>query len=185
MGLAHLLVALGLSHAPAPSSYPQFARITWGDTPAIVKSKLKANGYVVDADDNGDIAFHGRALGFDGTGWVYFAKGSAVKAIFVARPGAPHTLDCYDRMRKALVRSEGAPTYTLESEEAPFVKGDGRMIEAIAARKGFLSSAWKVGPKDTAMGLVLIAQKDASVKMSYEGPGWHDELARRTKAGEK
>ncbi|MEP6692934.1 MAG: hypothetical protein ABJD07_17385, partial [Gemmatimonadaceae bacterium] len=184
MGLTHILVALGLSHAPQPARYPEFARITWGDSPTVVKTKLKASGYILDGDDNGDIAFHGRSLGFDGTGWVYFAKGAAVKAIFVVRPGAEKALDTYDRLRKALTRAEGPSTYTLENEEAPFAKGDGRMLEAIAAGHGFLSCAWKVGPKDTDMGLVLITQKDASVKLSYEGPGWHDEFQRRSKAGQ-
>ncbi len=185
MGLTHLLVALGLSHSGAPTRYPEFARIKWGDSPATVSSKLVASGYIVDANDKGDIAFHGKAFGFAGQGWVYFAKGTAAKAIFVVRPGAADAVGTYDRLRKAITREEGAPTYTLENELPPFAKGDGRMLEAIAAGQGFLSSAWKVGPKDTEMGLVLVTQKDASVKLSYEGPAWHDEYQRRIKAGER
>jgi hypothetical protein len=133
--------------------------------------------------DQGDIAFHGRIAGHDGTGWVYLARGRAVKATFSIRTDPAQVLGTYDRLRSALVRQYGQTSHGAELFEAPFAQGDGRALEALGAGKGMIATAWREEESDPNVGLVLMIGRDLAVKLSFEGPEWHAEAQRRTRAG--
>jgi hypothetical protein len=183
MGLAQALLTLVLHRAPAVQVM-QFAGIVWGDTPAAVDAKLRANGFTPAGKDGEDIGFRGTFAGYDGEGWVYFAKGRAVKTTFVIRPAPDQVLAIYDRIRSYLARQYGKTPHALESFEAPYERGDGHELEALRAGKAFIGSAWREGPDAGPLvpsepGVILRAGRDLDVRVSYEGAGWGDEVKRR------
>jgi hypothetical protein len=184
MGLAQALLTLVLNRTPATTQVMQFAGIVWGDTPAAVDTKLRAGGFTPADKDGEDIGFRGSFAGYEGTGWVYFAKGKAVKTIFVIRPAAEQVLPTYDRVRSWLTRQYGKTTHQMETYDAPYAKGDGRALEALREGKSFIGTAWREGPDTgpldaSSPGVILRAGKDLAVRLSYEGPGWSDEVKRR------
>lgn len=190
MRLARALLTLSLFRPAAPKQTLRFADITWGDAPATVERKLVAGGFTLAGTDNGDVGFRGRVASYDGDGWIYFARGHAVKALFVVRPAAPQVVGIYERMRAALLRQYGPTRHNLEAYAAPYARGDGHEADALRAGKLTLACAWRDGPDDGPLkgddpGIILRATPEMSVKLSFEGPAWTAESARRRAAGER
>jgi hypothetical protein len=188
MRFAHALLTLALNRSAEPPQTLQFAGILWGDTPKVVEGKLRSSGFDPAAKDGEDIGFRGRVAGYDGDGWIYFARGKAVKAIFIIRPEPEQVLGVYDRLRTQLSRQYGKPRTQLEAYRAPYAKGDGRETEALRTGFADIGTVWKE-PTDTTPikatdpGIILRAAKDMTVKLSFESVAWHDEMQRRLKTG--
>jgi hypothetical protein len=162
----------------------EFAAIGWGDDRSTVEEKLRTASFSIAGEEGGDVAFRGRVAGYDGEGWAYFAKGHAVKVVFIVRPPPNQVLGTYDGLRSWLVRDYGQTRHEVESYQAPYAAGDGRALEALRAGRAIIASAWKDGPESGRLsasdpGVILRVGSDLTVKLAYEGPGWTKEVARR------
>jgi hypothetical protein len=185
--LANVLSRIGLFRSSSSQTL-RFAGIVWGDSASTVERKLAAAGFTLAGVDAGDVGFRGRVAGYDGDGWIYFAKRAAVKALFVVRPAPEHLVGTYERMRIVLLREYGQTRHQLASYQAPYARGDGREVEALQGGKLALATAWKDGPdtgdlKADDPGIILRVTRDLKVYLSFEGPGWTAEAARRRAAG--
>ena len=179
MSIARMLRTFTLGRGAARANVLHFAGVGWGDPLATVQRKLHEAGHVVDGTDAGDIAFHGRVFGYAGTGWVYFARGAALKVTFSVRPQLADVLRTYDHLRSALRRQYGPTPHVAELFEPPFARNDGRELEGIPLGKVFLATAWREQPEVADVGLILLVTRELAVKLSYEGPGWTAEAQRR------
>ncbi|MDQ6828391.1 MAG: hypothetical protein M3081_05940 [Gemmatimonadota bacterium] len=186
MRLAHLLVALGVSRSPAAADNPalRFADILWGDPVAVAKEKLKSNGYVVEGMQGNDLTFRGRFHGYDGRGMIYLADGRVVRTFFSIEPPPAQALVTFDRIRKDLLRQLGPATFNVEHYNAPYVKGDGREVEALQQGQLRVALAWQAGKNPDEGGCFVEMGKDLTLFVVYEGPKWHAERLRRKKAKE-
>ncbi len=187
MRLAHLLVALGVSRAPAAHDNPalRFADILWGDPVAVAKEKLQANGYAIDGMQGSDLTFHGRFHGYDGRGMLYLAEGRVVRAFLSIEPTPAQALVTYDRIRKDLLRQLGPTPLNAERYTAPYVKGDGREVDALREGKLQLALGWMAGKNPDEGGCFVEMGKDLTLFIVYEGPKWHAERLRRKQAKER
>src|SRR5690242_8059807 len=108
MRLAKALLTFGLLRPTLPPQTFSFAGVRWGDSPTVVETKLRAEGFAIAGHDGADVAFRGRVAGYDGEGWIYFASGHAVKALFIVSPPPAQVMGTYDRLRSWVTRQYGS-----------------------------------------------------------------------------
>jgi hypothetical protein len=89
--------------------------------------------------------------------------------IYTATPES--VMEIYDNYRKALYRRYGPPDRAVEYYEEPFLKGDGRAIEAISSENAFFFTEWQFG--DTNQASVAILQ-NLDVCLSFRSPAYAD-----------
>jgi len=81
----------------------------------------------------------------------------------------------YDNYRIVLFRRYGMPDTAVEYYEAPYKKGDGKVIEAIGAEKAFYFTEWHFN--DNCLASVSILN-NLDVCLSFKNPVYADSVAR-------
>ncbi|MCL2070356.1 MAG: hypothetical protein FWH19_05165 [Treponema sp.] len=86
--------------------------------------------------------------------------------------GTPESvLEKYDDFRKVLYRRYGPPDRAVEYYEEPYLKGDGKAIEAISTENAFFFTEWQFG--DTNQASVAILQ-NLDVCLTFRSPSYAD-----------
>ncbi len=76
----------------------------------------------------------------------------------------------YEEVRKGLLNAYRQPTLDVAEFEAPYARGDRRVIEAIKKGKATFITVWE-NPGSTG-GVFLFLDQDADIAISWEAPGW-------------
>jgi len=82
----------------------------------------------------------------------------------------------YENYRKVLFRRYGMPDTAVEYFASPYMKGDGKEIEAISSENAFYFTEWQFN--DYCLASVSIL-KSLEVCLSFKNPGYADTVAGR------
>jgi hypothetical protein len=173
---------LGSLLKKTPHSVLTFADIQWGDSIETARQKLAAAGFSVDGVDQGDIYFHGTFATYPITGWVWLTQEkhpTVQKVSFPVIPEEPELFIAFDRVKRALVQKLGPTPHAHEMFEKPYVNGDGRVLEALREGKALIGMFWREHEDNIHVGCVFRITPDLQIKVSFEGPGWQEEIRRR------
>ena len=155
-----------------------FADIQWGERVSEIRSKLVSRSFIPGSlDKDGDLTFRGEVSGFKASGVVLFATdGGAQKVIVVLATPDSEARSAYRDIRESLIEKYGQPNHTFETYSRPYFKGDGYEDTAIKVGKLSISTYWLAG---ASAALSIAITKQLSLILSYEGPQWGEEVARR------
>ena len=84
---------------------------------------------------------------------------------------ADSVMDKYDNYRKVLFRRYGMPDTAVEYYEEPFIKGDGREIEAITTENAFFYTEWQFNDSNQASVAIL---QNLDVCLTFRSPAYAD-----------
>lgn len=187
-----IVLALGLFVACAlfrpinavASSTPTFASIPWGSSDQRVKETLAAKGFTFDKrDSDGDLDFKGEINGKHVAIFEYLTQSrKLVRTQVVFLTDDDEAISYFQDVADTLTGKYGPPSKHFAFYEDPYTDSDSEMDHETAFKvgKGTLASFWFF---DTGGAVDIEVTKQLNVSISYESPGWVNELNRRKSEG--
>jgi len=149
-------------------------------TEAVARQTLSAKKYrFVRKDDDGNLIFHGEVFGDSASVLLFMNNSSqlAKVAVIIITPDED-ARRTYDNLKRSLIAKYGEPTDDFHFFSSPYEENDGYELTAFRVGKATFASYWHPGPGKNVPVSIDITQR-LNVEVTYEGPGWTEESARR------
>jgi hypothetical protein len=166
---------------PAQTTTMSFAGLQWGSTRESVKQALAPLGYTfIKLDEDGDLDYKGELLGYPATMYFFFTpSGALTKVEMTIITPKTKNRETYNEMKEMLIQKYGQPMEDFHFFSSPYYEGDGYEDQAFRLGKATFSTYWKHPGKTGNEMASLEITPGLNIRVGYEAPGWHDEVARR------
>jgi hypothetical protein len=149
-----------------------FAELTWGASREETIKQLERKGFSSSLDKGGDIKFNGQLLGYKTDGLALLAGKRLSKVVVNLQTPDKKAREVYKSLKDTLTKKYGEAENSFEYFNEPYYEGDGYEEQAIKLGKGKFATFWPNG--------IYLQISDAlTVKITYEGPLWEEEVERR------
>jgi hypothetical protein len=159
--------------AGSPANYATFASIPFGSSSADVQKAMADKGYdYIGPGKVGDDKFGGKIGDYDADIYAYYDDQAKLGkwSVNLETPD-PVVLAEFESIVKDFTARFGLPQRIERGEDDPFTVGDGKVAEAVRAKKGHFYAYWdQKGDRDN--GIDVVITEVASVTINYEGPNW-------------
>jgi hypothetical protein len=179
---ALLAVSFVVSAPPvgAQSEYASFGNIPFGSTSAEVQKAMGDKGYEYEGPGRfGDDTFTGKIGAYTSDIHGYYDDAAKLEkwTVNLETPDED-VLAEFESVVKDFTARFGLPIKATRAETDPFSIGDGKVAEAVKAKKATFFAFWnQKGDKENVVDIEIT--EDATVLISYEGPGWSAYVDRR------
>jgi hypothetical protein len=173
-----VMLVASVAFQAKPNDPYTYNGIAWGSDRATVDKKLADVGLIFDKEDRSvsehvvQVLYKGQIAGEEAAAVASFDQGGKVHKIGVTFLTADE--DCipkFESVKAILVNKYGRPDVDIEHYDSPYEKGDGHQRTAIKLGLCTIAALWENDAK-TSIGLTV--NKDLTVSVAYEGPGWSD-----------